>query len=88
MNNLTQADIFFFIASVGLILVVLFVSAVLIYVVSILNDIKKVFRIVRKGTNYLTEDIDDLKSKAKENGVRPLLLFGFLRSIYKRYRKR
>lgn len=59
MNTLIHADVFFFISSIGFIVLCGLLIVALIYVVGILKSVKHISR-------KLEDDVDDLSAEAKE----------------------
>ncbi len=81
MDTVFKADIFFVATTIVVCIVGLLISLVLIYLIRILSDVKKLSRKVRQEGEALVEDIDDLRENIKRNTIKlsDILSFGFLR---------
>lgn len=66
MQNLIQSDVFFFITSVAVIVVTIFVLVVLWYLISILRNVKEVSDIIKKETLFFSGDLADFRKKIKK----------------------
>ena len=81
MDTIFKADIFFVITTVVVCVLGLLIALVLIYLIRILRDVKKLSRKVRQEGEALVEDIEDLRENIKKNTIKlsDILSFGFLR---------
>jgi len=70
METLIQADIFFFITSITVIIIGLFVAAGLFYTVRILRDVKHISSKVREEGDKIVDDVDELREDFKKEGTR------------------
>lgn len=70
MNTLVHADIFFFISTIALVIISLFVAVALFFVVKILRDVQVVVSKIRKAGNELEEDFEHLRSAVKAQGYK------------------
>ena len=84
MRSFIHADIFFFITTIVVILVGIFLVAVLIYIIRILRDVKKVSKTVKEGTEAIAGDIKDFQSTLREEGGQMRGLFKFLTGFFKK----
>jgi xanthine/uracil permease len=73
MNNLIHADIFFFVTTIAVVLIAALVIVVILYIVRILSDVHYISSVVRKETDHLAEDLEEIRDKVKKEG----LLLGF-----------
>ena len=69
MNELIHADIFFFIASIGFILVALILAVVLLYAISIMMDIKHISRRIREEGDDVIDDLRVIRKHIVEDGI-------------------
>ena len=81
MNSLIQANIFFFITSVAVVLVTLLCLAILMYLVLILRDFRGVSRKVRQETELIAMDIDEARAHIKERGASMGSAFDFFKDL-------
>ncbi len=81
MDTIFKADIFFVITTVVVCVLGLLIALVLIYLIRILRDVKKLSRKVRQEGEALVEDIEGLRENIKKNTIKlsDILSFGFLR---------
>src|SRR6185295_8910386 len=69
MSTLIHADIFFFVTTIAVVLIAGFFIVAIIYIVSILNDIHYISGVVRKETDLLAEDLEEIRDKMKREGI-------------------
>ena len=69
MNSFIQANIFFFITSVAVVLVTILVIVLLAYLVLILRDFKGVSRRVKEETDLIAVDINDARAHLRKEGA-------------------
>lgn len=87
MSDLIHADIFFFITSISVVVLSLFVAAALYYVVKILRDLQAVSAKIRKASDELEEDFEHLRSAMKGEGLKVKTIFDlFLEFITLKFR--
>ncbi len=84
MDSILKSDLFFFITSVAVVLVSAVVVVVLIYIVRIMRDIRDIASTLKHQTESLSQDIDELRSKVKEEGWPWSKLTGFLGKFVKK----
>ncbi len=65
MDNILHADIFFFISSVTVGFFLLVIIIVAIYIIKILNDIRKIARLVNEEGTKIVGDIDHFRTKLR-----------------------
>ena len=70
MDTLIQADIFFFITSIAVIVLTLLLIALLAYGVKIARTIASIANTVKEEGENVIEDIADLRGRVKEEGVK------------------
>lgn len=69
MENIIQADIFFFVATIGFGLVAFLVCAVAVYVIRILREVEGIVRRVREGVDYVSEGAERIAHDVAEGGI-------------------
>ena len=75
MTEVVHADIFFFITSVVVIVVGAGLAVATYFVIDILRDVRVVAKKVRKASDELEQDFEDLRSNIKSEGVRVRTVF-------------
>ena len=82
MQTLVQADIFFFISTICLVILSILVAVGLYYVIGILRDAREISARIKKASEGLEKDLDGLRNavKAEGNKVRGIadLVLGFV----------
>ncbi|MCE9643983.1 hypothetical protein K8Q93_01935 [Candidatus Parcubacteria bacterium] len=68
MNEILHANIFFLITSIAVIVVGIGLSIALYYVILILREFREVAEKVRKASDGLEEDFQDLRAGVKSEG--------------------
>ena len=69
METLTNADIFFIIASIGTILFMVLVGVVLYQVIKILRLVRTILERVEVGSDRLARDLDHLRAVIAHGGI-------------------
>ena len=77
MEELMKADLFFFITTVAVILLTVFVIIALYYIIRIVRNVRDITERVDEGSKALGEDLKELRTKVKSNGF-TLRLFSAL----------
>lgn len=88
MDNLIQADIFFFIASIALILVSIIFIIALFYLIKFLRDAKEVMNIIRYEAEMVSEDIESIRDKIHEGNFSLGSIFSLFMKLRKKGRKK
>jgi len=78
MSEVLQANIFFFITSVAVILFTLLLCIALYHVVKILKSIRRVMEKVEAGSEVIAEDLSNIRDYFKEGGFISQLLGLFM----------
>lgn len=73
MNTLVHADIFFFVTTIAVIILVVLLSIALIYFIQILRNFRDISNTVRKGVDHASTHIEDLMESLENN-----MIFRFL----------
>lgn len=89
MDSLIKSDIFFFVTTIVVAGLGVLVAVVLVYLVRILSDVKKLSKKVRQEGESIVEDIEGLRENIKKNTIKlsDILSFGFFRSKSVRKKK-
>ena len=70
MNTLMQADIFFFITSVAVVVLSIGVAVLLYYAIHIMRDIRAMVAKVRKAGDEIEQDFESLRMHLHEEGTK------------------
>jgi uncharacterized protein YoxC len=65
-NNLIQSNVFFFITSIAVVVIGVFLTIALWYVIRILRNVKDVSEIIKKQTIFISGDLSGAKNKIKK----------------------
>ena len=77
MDDLIKADIFFFISSIGAVIVTIILSIAGYYVILIVRDAKYISGKLRNATDELEEKLEAVKEQISENGRRAKYVVDF-----------
>lgn len=64
MDTLIHADIFFFVATIGFVIIGIGVVIALVFVIMILKSLHKLSETVRMEADHIAGDIDSLRARA------------------------
>jgi len=70
MNELVQADIFFFITSIAVILVAGLFATLLVYLIKVLRDAKDISHRIKQEMVAIADDLTDLRANLREHGTK------------------
>ena len=68
MNEILQANIFFFIASVAAVVFLILISFILFHVIKIVKSIRSIVDKIEAGSEVLASDVSNLRSKIVDGG--------------------
>ncbi len=93
MNDILQANIFFFISSISTVVIAILIGIILFYIARIMRDISNVVHKINNASADLERDFQDLRREIKNEGtkVRSIIdvaLGFFLSRIQKRTTKK
>lgn len=77
MSEVLQANIFFFITSVSVVLVTILLVAVLFYVLGILRNVKEVTDRIKEGSRMLAQDFSQAREAIKREGKKTTNIISF-----------
>lgn len=69
MESIIHADIFFFVATIALVILTLASLVVAWYAVTVLAEIRQIIVKVQKSANNVTDAIDNITADVQEDGV-------------------
>lgn len=89
MESIFKSDIFFVVTTVVVLCIGLLLGWVLVYLIRILSDVKKISKKVGEEGERIVGDIGDLREHVKKNTIRlaDILSFSFFRSKSRRKSK-
>jgi len=61
LNEVLHANIFFIIASVGVVIFIVLTSLILYHVLKVVRAVRRIISRVERGSEVLAEDIEDLR---------------------------
>lgn len=70
MSEVLQANIFFYITSVAVIVVTVLLAVVLVYVLLIVRNVKDITDRVREGSELLANDLGALRDRLQTTGLK------------------
>ncbi len=77
MNNILQADIFFFISSIATVIVTIILSITGYYVILIVRDAKYITTKLRNATDDLEEKFQEVREQISEEGRKAKYIVDF-----------
>ncbi len=84
MDSFTRADLFFMITTGAVVLVTACLIVALVYVISILREVRSLTELVRKEGELLSADLGDLRGHIQTQGFKWAFIFAFLRKLWRR----
>jgi hypothetical protein len=68
MDTLIHADIFFFVTTIAVIIITIALTVLIVYLVKVFRNLRKITDEVTEETILLRKDISDLRSEVRERG--------------------
>ncbi len=87
MSDIVQADIFFFIASVGIIILTTIVCLILYQVLRVVKSIRRLVERVEEGSEIIAEDVAQLRTFVMEGSLVSQLISFFVPKAPRRKRR-
>lgn len=81
MNPIIQANIFFFITSIAVILIAVLIVVLLIYIVLIVKDFRGVSRKIKEETDLIAMDIDSAREHIRQEGADVKSIFDYFKNM-------
>lgn len=82
MNTLQNADTFFYITSIAVIMVTVLVIIMLLYVVKIVQTISKIANTIRQESENMVDDIAELRGRVKEESMKVGAFWQFVTGFF------
>lgn len=87
MSDIVQADIFFFIASVGIVVLTLLVCLILYQVLKIVSSIRRLITRIEEGSEVIAEDVSQLRAYVLEGSLVSQLIRFFVPKAVRRSKR-
>lgn len=84
MNDFYQMHVFFFISSLGFIILSVILTVALIYIIKILRDIKYISQKAKSEADILSGELSELRQNVREQGSKLKFFSSFFNNIYKK----
>ncbi len=88
MNNLLEANIFFFVTTVAVIAVTLVLVIAGAYAIKVLRDLTYITKKAKEKSDDILKDIDDLRSSIKNQDLKTKIVGTFFKKIFQRSTKK
>lgn len=82
MSQVLQANIFFFITAVTVVVLGIIFAVALVYLVRILRDVKDISSLAKEQAEMLSRDVDDLRQKVRRADWRWADIFTAVASLW------
>jgi len=87
MEPLLKSDIFFVISSIAVIILAILLGILIIYLIRLFRDVGHITHKAKEETDLISGDIDDLRSKTREQGFKWSLFLAFFKKLFRRKKK-
>lgn len=88
MNELARADIFFTITAVAVVILGVLAAVILIYLIRILEDLRRIAALAKEETLHVVEDLEELRTNMKKEGTGWERMRRFMSVAYGIYKRR
>lgn len=86
-ESIMKSEIFFFVATVGFVVVTVLLIAGLFYVLSILKTIRQIANVAKEGTDTVVEGIKEAKESIQNGDFSTSFFTHLFRKLYKKKKK-
>src|SRR3989344_670672 len=83
MSEVLQANIFFLITSIAVVVVTILVGVALFYFVLILRNIRDISFKIKQGSDVLSQDLAEFRSVVKQEGTKAKHIVNFFADSFK-----
>lgn len=87
MQDLMQANIFFFVTTIAVIAITLVTVIAGAYAIRVLRDLTYISKRARDKSDEIIKDIDELRSSIKNQGLKTHFVGAFLKRVFKGKKK-
>ena len=87
MDDLLKQDIFFFVSSVGMVVLVILFAILLVYLIIVFRTVKRISEKVKAEVDEAANDIQNLRTNLKEQGHKLKYVFDYFKPKPKRTKK-
>lgn len=88
MESIIKADIFFFITGMAITIFTIGMIIAMVYVIRILNDMKRISKTMLKESDKFANDIDSLREAVKSEGAKARTIANFFLKLFAHRRKK
>ena len=88
MESIIKADIFFFITGLAVVIFTIGIIIAMVYVIRILNDMKRISKIMLKESDKFASEIDSLREAVKSEGAKAKTIANFFLKLFAHRRKK
>lgn len=78
MSEVLQANIFFFITAVSVVVLTIFVGVALFYFIQILRNVRDISNKAKRASDVLGKDLNEFRQAVKAEGLKTKNIFDFL----------
>jgi uncharacterized protein YoxC len=78
MDTLIHADVFFFVTTIAVVVITIALTVLIVYLVKVFRNIRKITDMVSEETILLRRDIGDLRNEIRERGARAVGMFDWV----------
>lgn len=88
MESIIKADIFFFITGIAIVVFTIGMIIAMVYIICILNDMKRISKTILKESDKFAGDIDSLRETIKSEGAKAKTIANFFLKLFAHRRKK
>ena len=88
MTTLIQADIFFFITAISVVLLTLGLIIVSVFIIRILKNVDHISEKVKEESDHIADDINILRKEVKEEGFKVGYVFRLFKKLFEKISSR
>jgi hypothetical protein len=84
MNEFYKMDVFFFVATIAVVILTLLLAALIVYIIKISRDIKYISQKAKSEADLISQDLSDLRENVKDKGVKMKYFLSFFNNLRKK----
>lgn len=84
MDNFVKMDVFFFVATVAVVILALLLAVLIIYIIKISRDVKYISHKAKSEADLIAQDLSDLRENVKNKGAKFKYFWSFFNNLRKK----
>lgn len=84
MTEFVKMDVFFFVATIAVVVLALLLAILIIYIIKISRDVKYISQKAKSEADLISQDLSDLRENVRDNGAKLKYFASFFSNLGKK----